>query len=81
MILRAKVKVARTFNTKKLDNLAMLGAKTLKQKGCWSSLVDDTEGKGHGQVTMILNTKKLIIWQCFRLEPLNLDGMLVLTSR
>ena len=49
MILRAKVKVTRTFSTKKLDNLAMLRARTLKQKGCWSSPVDDTEGKGHGQ--------------------------------
>ena len=30
MILSAKVKVTRTFSTKKLDNLAMLGARTIK---------------------------------------------------
>ena len=33
------------------------------------------------KVTMIFSAKKLIIWQCLRLEHLNLDGMLVLTSR
>ena len=32
------------------------------------------------KVTMIFSTKKLIILQCLRLEPLNLDGMLVLTT-
>ena len=32
-------------------------------------------------VTMIFSTKKLITRQCLRLEPLNLDGMLVLTGR
>ena len=37
-----------TFSTKKLDNLAMLVAGTLKQKGCWSLPVDDAEGKGQG---------------------------------
>ena len=49
MILRAKVKVTRTLSTKKFDNLAMLGARTLKLQGCWSSPVDDTVGKGCGE--------------------------------
>ena len=43
------------FNTKKLDYLAMLGARTLKQM-VWSSPVDDTEGKG--QVTVTSETKQ-----------------------
>ena len=43
------------FNTKKLDYLAMLGARTLKQM-VWSSPVDDTEGKG--QVTVTSKTKQ-----------------------
>ena len=33
MILRANVKVSMTFSTKKLDNLAMLGARILKLRG------------------------------------------------
>ena len=32
-------------------------------------------------VTMTFSTKKLITRQCLRLEPLNIDGMLVLTGR
>ena len=43
------------FNTKKLDYLAMLWARTLKQM-VWSSPVDDTEGKG--QVTVTSKTKQ-----------------------
>ena len=31
------------------------------------------------KVTITFSTKMLIIWQCLRLEHLNLDGMLVLT--
>ena len=48
MILRAKVKVTGTFSTKKLDNLTVLEAMTLKLRRDWSSPVDDTEGKGQG---------------------------------
>ena len=33
------------------------------------------------KVTMTYSTKRLIIWQCLRLEPLNLGGMLVFTGR
>ena len=33
------------------------------------------------KVTMTFSIRELIIRHCFRLEPLNLDGMLVLTSR
>ena len=33
------------------------------------------------KVTMTFSTKKLLIRQCLRLEPLNLDGMLALTCR
>ena len=82
MILRAKVKVTRTFSTKKLDKLAMLGDRTLKFR---------TDGVPHQQmtllakvmvkVTMTFSTKKLIIRLCMRLEHMNFDGMLVLTSR
>ena len=42
------VKVTMTLSAKKLANLAMLGARILKQNGCWSSPVDNTEGKGQG---------------------------------
>ena len=33
------------------------------------------------KVSMTFSTKKLIIWQYLRLEHLNVDEMLVLTSR
>ena len=29
------------------------------------------------KVIMTLSAKKIIIWQCLKLEPLNLDGMLM----
>ena len=80
MVLRAKVKVTRTFSTKKLNNLAMLGDRTLKQKGCWSSPVDDTRTKVMVKVTVTFSTKKLIISAVLEARTLEL-GMLVLTSR
>ena len=50
MILSAKVKVTRTLSTKKLENLAMLGARTLKlRRDVGPHRVDDTECEGHGQ--------------------------------
>ena len=82
MMLRTKVKVTRTFRTKKLNNLAMLGAITLKLRRDigphqWMTL----RAKVMVKVIMTLIAKKIIIRQCLRLEPLNFDGMLVLTSR
>ena len=82
MVLRTKVKVTRIFGTKKLDNLAILGARTLKLRKDvgphqWMTL----RPKVLVKVTVTFNTKKLIVLQCLRLEPLNLGGMLVLTNR
>ena len=61
----------------------MLGARILILRRDFGppSQVDNTEGKGNGQGHHDFSTKKLIILQCFRLEPFNLDGMLVFTSR
>ena len=42
-------------------------------------MVKVTVAKVMVKVTMTFSTKKLIIRQCLRPEPLNLDGMLVLT--
>ena len=58
-----------------------LGIGPSNLEGIWSSPVDDSKDKGHGQGHHDFSTKKLIIWQCLRLEHLNLDGMLVLTRR
>ena len=77
-----KVKVTRTFSTKKLDNLAMLGDRTLKLRRDVGPHQKMTQrAKVMIKVTMTFSTKKLIIWQCLKLEHLNLDGMLILTSR
>ena len=46
MILRANVKVPRTFSTKKLDNLAMLGYRTLRLRR------DGGRGGGGGGITI-----------------------------
>ena len=82
MILRAKVKVTRTFSTKTLDNLTMLGARTFKlRRDVGPQQRMTPRVKVMVKVTMTFSTKKLIIWQCLRLEPLNLDGILVFTSR
>ena len=80
MILRANVKVTRTFSTKKLDiNVAMLGDRTFKLRRDVGP--HQSRAKVMVKVTIAFNIKKLIIRQCLRLEHLNLDGMLVLTSR
>ena len=65
--------MVRTLKPKKLDNLAMFGA----------GILNFRRDVGPYQL-MTLRAKvmiKLIIWQCLRLEPLNLEEMLVLTSR
>ena len=81
MILRAKVNVTRTFSTKTLDNLTMLEARTIKIRRDVSPHQYMTlKAKVMVKVTMIFSTKNRIIRQCLGLEPLNLDGMLILTS-
>ena len=59
MILRAKVKVIRTFSTKTLDNLAILGARTLKLRRDVSPHQWRTpRAKVMVKVTMTFSTKK-----------------------
>ena len=43
------VKVTMTFSSNKLDNLAMLGARTSNLKGFWSLRVDDREKRSRSQ--------------------------------
>ena len=60
MILRAKVKVTRTFITKKLDNLAILVARTLKFRGDVGPHKSMTlRAKVMVKVTRTFSTKKL----------------------
>ena len=81
MFSRANVKVTRAFSTKKLDN-AVFADRTLKRRrDDESHQLMTPRAKVMVKVTMTYSTKKLIIWQCLRLEHLNSDGMLVLTSR
>ena len=70
--MRAKVKVTRTFSTKELDNLAMLGARTLIVRRNVST--HQLRAKVMVKFSMTFSTEKLIICQCLRLEPLNLMG-------
>ena len=78
MILRANVKVTRTFSTRKLDNLAMLGARSLKlRRDVGPHQLVKLRAKVMVKVSMTFSIKKLRIWQCLRLDPLNLDGMLL----
>ena len=82
MVLRANVKVTRTFSTKKLDYLAMLGDRTLKlRRDVGPDQQMTLRAKVMVRVTMTFSTTKLVIRQCLRLEHFNLDGMLVLTNR
>ena len=80
MILRTDV--TRTFSTKMHDNLAMLGTRTFKLRRMVGPHQKMTlKAKVMVKVTMTFSTKKLIMQQCLRLRALNLDGVLVLTSR
>ena len=73
MIVRAKVKVTRTFSTKMLDNLAMLGDMTLRLRRDVGPHQKMTQ-RAKVMVMVTIHTKKLIIRQCLRLEHLNLEG-------
>ena len=66
---------------KSLITWQCLGIGSSNLEGMWSPPVDELKAKVMVKVTMTFSTKKLIIRQCLRLEHLNLDGMLVLTSR
>ena len=48
MTLKSKVKVTVTFSNIKAYNSAVPMGRTLKLSRCWSSPVDDPEGKGQG---------------------------------
>ena len=59
MILRAKLKVTRTLSTEKLDNLAVLGDRTLKLRGDVGPHQQMTlQAKVIVKVTMTFSTKK-----------------------